>query len=144
MLRPAHDNGVGSRPPIIVIDGEEEFELQTILQHSPGKSKGDSNMKFLVSWKGYDPIYNSWEPEVALKRHAAEALNEYWDEVAAVQAAQAEQPDTGLAPGELTDLPTTHYGNGRDRGRTGQGRGRGRTSLRPEQKGSRNSPDKFA
>ena len=47
-------------------------------------------MKYLISWKGYGPEYNSWEPEKTLKQHAQDALNEYWDEVAAVQAAQSE------------------------------------------------------
>ena len=67
MLRPVHDNGVSAcQPPIIMVDGKEEFELQTILQHSPDKNRGDSVMRYLVPWKGCGPAYNSWEPEKAL------------------------------------------------------------------------------
>lgn len=90
-------------------------------------------MRYLVSWKGYGPAYSSWEPEKALQQHAEGALNEYWEEVAAVQAAQG--TDTGLVPGDISELPAT---TGRGRGRTGQGRGRGRRrrrgSLRPVSK----------
>ena len=132
MLRPVHDNGVSAgKPPIIMVDGEEEFELQTILQHSPGKHRGDSRIKYLVSWKGYGPAYSSWEPEKSLQQHAGEALDEYWEEVAAVQATQ--DTDTGLAPSDISNLPAT---SGRGRGRTGRGRGRGqgRGSLRPVSK----------
>lgn len=43
MLRPVHDNGISAgQPPIIMVNGEEEFELQTIMQHSPDKNRGDS------------------------------------------------------------------------------------------------------
>lgn len=104
-----------------MVDGEEEFELQTILQHTPGSHRGDSRIKYLVIWKGFGPAYNSWEPEKTLQQHAGEALDEYWDEVAAVQAAQ--DIDTGLTPSAISELPATA---GRGRGRTGRGRGRGR------------------
>ena len=36
---------------MIMIDGEEEFELSQILQHRPlKKQRGDSNLKYLVKW----------------------------------------------------------------------------------------------
>ena len=126
MLCPAHDNGAGiNRPPMVLVDGDEEFELQTILKHTPGKTRGVAAMKYLISWKGYGPEYNSWEPEKTLKQHAQEALDEYWEEVAAVQAAQAEATDTGLAPSaENAARSASNKGRGR-------GRGRARTSLRP-------------
>ena len=62
MLRPAYDNGSGEgRPPLIMIDGEEEFELQTILQHRPlNKTNGDSGISYLVKWTGHGPVHNSW------------------------------------------------------------------------------------
>ena len=59
-------------------------------------------MKYLVSWKGYGPADNSWEPEKALQQHAEEALDEYWDKVAIVQAAQG--TDSGLAQGTDSGL----------------------------------------
>ena len=44
MLRLTHDNGSGNRtPPILMIQGQEEFELEEILAHRPlHKQKGDS------------------------------------------------------------------------------------------------------
>ena len=115
-----------------MVDGEEEFELQTILQHSPGKNRGDSRMRYLVSWKGYGPAYNSWEPEKALQQHAGEALDKCWEEAADVQAAQ--DTDTRLAPSDISGLPDSTGRGGRGRTGRSRGRGRGRASLRPVSK----------
>ena len=62
MLRLAYGNGSGKRrPPIIMIEGQEEFELEEILTHRPlRKTKGDSGISYLVKWLGYGPAYNSW------------------------------------------------------------------------------------
>ena len=116
MLRPCYDNGFNEdKPPMIMIEGEEEFELSQILQHRPlYKQKGDSNIKYLIKWKGYGPVYNSWEPESEIKKRAPDTLSEYWDEVAAGQAVQATQPitgtDTGLAP-SAQPSPATRAGS---------------------------------
>ena len=132
MLRRACDNGAGvQRPPIIMIEGGEEFEIQEILNHTPArKTRTDTGTRYLVQWRGYGPAYNSWEPERTLKRNAAETLSDYWDELeAAVQAAEPQNgSDTGLAP---SDQVRRGRGRGRGRGRTGRGRGRG---LRPVSK----------
>ena len=88
-----------------MIEGEEEFEIQEILNHSPArKTRTDTGIRYLVQWKGYGPAYNSWEPERTLKRNAPETLSDYWDELeAAVQAAELEKgSDTGLAPSDQT------------------------------------------
>ena len=135
MLRRAYDNGAGvQRPPIIMIEGQEEFELEEILQHSPAhKVRTDSSIRYLVKWKGYGPAYNSWEPGRALKQHAPETLSEYWDEVeAAVQTAEQYGSDTRLAPGRHSQASGRGRTPGRGRGRTA-GRNRGR-SLRPVSK----------
>jgi len=134
MLRRAYDNGCGDgRPPLIMIDGEEEFELQTILQHRPlNKTQGDSGISYLVKWKGYGPVYNSWEPERMLKRRAPDTLQDYWNEVSSALQAVG----TGLAPENQT--PSATRGRGRapghnsSRGRgCGSARGAHRGSLRP-------------
>ena len=50
MLRSAYDTGSGEgRPPLIMIDGEEEFYLRTILQHRPlNKTTVDPGISCLV------------------------------------------------------------------------------------------------
>ena len=107
MLRRAYDNSAGvQRPPIIMIEGQEEFEVQEILNgyHSPAhKTRRDTNTRYLVQWKGYGPAYNSWEPGSTLKRNAPETLSDYWGEIEAVQPQAAESEkgsDTRLAPGD--------------------------------------------
>ena len=51
-----------------------EFEVAAILKHK-GKAQKKSKMKFLVSWKGYDTIHDSWLPWSALKHNSV--LHEY-------------------------------------------------------------------
>ena len=86
----------------MLIEGEDEFEIDTVLQHRPiTNSRGDKNISYRVKWVGYGPEYNSWEPEKNIKLNAPETLQECWDEVA-VQATS--EPATGsgigLAPGD--------------------------------------------
>ena len=59
-------------PPPEEIDGEEEYEVADILSHwgSPGQ------WMYLVSWKGYSAVENTWEPEMNL-RHAQTILHMY-------------------------------------------------------------------
>ena len=103
LLKPAYDNHAGTPPPApVLVEGEDEFEIDTILQHRPiTKSRGDKNISYRVKWLGYGPEYNSWEPERNIKQHAPETLQEYWDEVA-VQAApkHVTGSGTGLAPSD--------------------------------------------
>ena len=46
-------------PPLDVIQGEEEYEVEEILdQWSYGHTK---KKQYLIKWKGYSPAHNSWE-----------------------------------------------------------------------------------
>ena len=47
------------RPPPIEIDGEEEYEVEDILDHR----RSGRGYQCLVSWTGYDASEKQWLPE---------------------------------------------------------------------------------
>jgi len=75
LLKPYRRDGRVQPPPIpIVVDGEEWYTVEKILQdrtidvtvkqetkHSPAKTKEER--QYLVKWRGYGDEKNSWEPE---------------------------------------------------------------------------------
>jgi Chromo (CHRromatin Organisation MOdifier) domain/Integrase p58, C-terminal domain len=61
------------QPPPELIDGEEEYEVESIITH---RNKGRTRKKqFLVKWLGYPASENSWVDEKDL--HTPELLEEY-------------------------------------------------------------------
>ena len=60
------------RPPPDVVDGEEEYEVEAILNHRSTRRR----RQYLVVWKGLPSHENSWEPEGHLK-HAQTILQAY-------------------------------------------------------------------
>ena len=102
LLKPAYANLAGkAAPPTILVDGEEEFELEAILEHRPAEKKqGDTGIQYRVKWEGYGPEHNKWIPQENFARRAAEILQEYWDGVARHTPPEPEQGSSaGLAPG---------------------------------------------
>jgi len=74
LLKPFNGDRDQAPPPPLLIDGEYEWEVKQILDHRgmvPGKRK------FLVSWEGQGPEYNTWEPERNLT-NCPDLLSEYW------------------------------------------------------------------
>ena len=65
-------------PPPILVDGEEEYEVESILRH---KGKGARRL-YQVLWKGHPVTEASWEPELHL-RNASSLLEDYLRRVAA-------------------------------------------------------------
>jgi len=68
-----------SRPPpeLINEDGEEEWEVEKIVNHRTIKQKHNrQRIEYLVSWKGYPEWEMTWEPASHLK-HAARAIATY-------------------------------------------------------------------
>lgn len=61
------------RPLPDVIDGDEEYEVQSILKQRYFKG----HKEYLVRWKGYDASEDSWENGNELRRHANDIVNEY-------------------------------------------------------------------
>ena len=52
-------HGSLQRPPPIEIDGEEEYEVEDILDHR----RSGRGYQYLVSWTGYDASENQWLPD---------------------------------------------------------------------------------
>jgi hypothetical protein len=62
------------RPPPDLIDGIEEHKVEFITWHRLRRC----SCQYLVKWKGYLTVDNTWEPESNLE-NAAELLKEYKD-----------------------------------------------------------------
>ncbi|PRP84164.1 retrotransposable element protein, partial [Planoprotostelium fungivorum] len=52
-------HSTGSKDLTVIIDGEQEYEVETILD----VRKRYGKTQYLVSWKGYGPEENLWLPE---------------------------------------------------------------------------------
>jgi hypothetical protein len=78
LLYPYQENDIPGRnqepPPPIEIEGEEEYEVEEILDGRLWYRK----KQYLVRWKGYTAADDTWEPASNLKR-SAEAIQEFHD-----------------------------------------------------------------
>ncbi|CCO31917.1 Retrotransposable element Tf2 155 kDa protein type 1 [Rhizoctonia solani AG-1 IB] len=61
-----------NRPPPITVDGEEEYEVEGIMDSRENKGKWE----YLIKWKGYGLEESTWEPKANLK-NAAKHLKKY-------------------------------------------------------------------
>src|SRR5258707_4025695 len=69
---PAHGPNY-SRPPPDLIGGEEEYEVEKIVNHRHvGRSRA---LQYLIKWIGYPEADNTWEP--ADQVHAPQLVNTY-------------------------------------------------------------------
>ena len=72
-------------PPAEWLTDEPDYEVEAILDHcirpAPRKTRTSKvTKKYLIKWKGYDHLHNSWEPESNLD-NCADILAEYWQRV---------------------------------------------------------------
>jgi hypothetical protein len=85
LLRPFRDGlqefpsrTVVDRPlPEINAEGQEEFEVEKILDKTRRVFQGRMVPHYLIKWKGYPDSDNSWEPLANLKGTADELLSEF-------------------------------------------------------------------
>ena len=77
LLSPYHETTAHgpnfSRPPPDLIDGEEEYKVEYVVNHRRhGKAR---RLQYLIKWKGYPESDNTWEPLDQV--HAPELIREY-------------------------------------------------------------------
>ena len=77
LLEPYRTDGrVQPPPPPVELEGALEYEVESILSHR-FRGRRRPRASYLVSWKGYGPEHNSWEPEENVV-NAPESVAEYW------------------------------------------------------------------
>jgi hypothetical protein len=64
-----------TRPPPEIIDGEEEWEVERILDHRTRRVRRGTAVEYLVKWLGYPDSENSWVPSGDV--HASALVEEY-------------------------------------------------------------------
>src|SRR5258707_12065793 len=65
-----------TRPPLITVQSEEEYEVESILQ---ARRKGpNDSLEYKVHWKGYPSADDSWVTHSDL--HSPELLKEFYDQ----------------------------------------------------------------
>ena len=62
-----------TNPPPDLVDGNEEYEVETILAHRQHRNQN----QYLVKWKGYASADNTWEPEAHLMPNSTDTLLRY-------------------------------------------------------------------
>lgn len=67
------DASVQGNPPVVYVDGEQEYDVEHIIAHHGTKR----NLQFLVHWSGFGPEHDSWETASSM-RTASDAVKQYW------------------------------------------------------------------
>jgi len=113
MYRPQIERQKATKLAPVIVEGEEEFEVEKILN----KRKTRGKDKFLVRWKGYTAEADTWEDRGNLKnvgKLVEEFEREYGEEVEEVrrqeQVEEEKEFDRGL-PGKYTVKLIYRWGN---------------------------------
>jgi Chromo (CHRromatin Organisation MOdifier) domain len=68
------------QPPPELLEGKEEYEVESIVNHRPVNSTGRPKYEYLVRWKSYSAENDTWEDERNLT-NAPAVVKGYWDGV---------------------------------------------------------------
>ena len=76
LLKPYQENEIYGEifatPPLDIMDGEEVYQVETILKHRKRKQ----GYQYLIKWEGHPITEASWEPESAFSDNG-DLLNDY-------------------------------------------------------------------
>ena len=70
LLKSYKGDGTYQPPPAFVLDGEEYWSVDSIIDLRERKVGRKTRREFLVKWAGFGPEHNTWEPEESLRRDA--------------------------------------------------------------------------
>jgi chromodomain-containing protein len=90
-----------TRPPLITVQSEEEYEVESILQ-ARHKGIGDS-LEYKVHWKGYPSADDSWVPHEDL--HSPDLLKEFYAQGGKVQTVKKRRERLRRLINSLSCLP---------------------------------------
>ena len=66
--------------PIVTAAGEEEFEVEEIINHIKRRRGRKTTIEYLIFWKGYPRNEMTWEPKENVK-NAPEKITEYYGRI---------------------------------------------------------------
>jgi hypothetical protein len=72
------DGSLQPPPPAEMLEGEEEYEVDHIVDHRRVNKTGKPKYEYLVKWTGQTDEHNSWETEANLK-NAPDVIKRYWE-----------------------------------------------------------------
>ena len=79
--RPSDPERTYEKPGPVIVNKEEEFEVDEIINHRKRKRGRKTNkIEYLIVWKGYPVHESTWEPEENVK-NAPEKIAEYYRRV---------------------------------------------------------------
>ena len=76
-----HSGAYQPPPPAELLEGELEYEVDSIIDHRLQRTsvKSRPSFDYLVRWRGFGSDHDTWEPERNLK-NASEVVQTYWDQ----------------------------------------------------------------